>query len=462
MKPWKLAIASLVILTMGLVIVMSCGDDDDDDNDTDATCDSFCQKILDCGLAGDLDLDSMEACVTYCEQIAAALGSCVLEAADCNAVSDCFGAGDDDDSGDDDDDDDDDDDTTAQWPGPPWYGCTDEDIPAGATVVTAFDKAYHYYGSGDNFQTLSNLVDFPKTGDWSAVTLRVDLTCPEDGFCDAWDRFANIYLLRGADKEGEEVVELLRYITPYRTAMCMLVDVSSYMPLLKGAQTINSYISTWVGPDSGMQNGNGWVVTAKFIFHPATKDDVADNVINIWPYMTTQLGDPANPVSGQMTEKNLQMPATVSRAELRLTVTGHGQGNRNNCAEFCNLEHRVTVNGTLFTTKVWRSDCGQNPIGPQQQGSWAYSRAGWCPGAVVEPLVFDVTSAVTADQSNAFTYTIWKGEADYENTCRPGAGDPDNYCAGCAFDDTPGNCDYNGGNHTSPVDYISSQLHIWE
>ena len=417
MKTWKILLLTVLAFVLGLAIMVSCGDDDDDDDDDDND----------------------------------------------DAADDDDDSSDDDDSGDDDDDDDDDDDNDDSWAGPPWYGCTNDDEPEDATVVVAMDKAYHYYGSGDDFRTLSADVNFPTETDWSRITMRVELGCPEDGLCDAWDRLANLYLMTDAKEDPQEVLEIWRYITPYRATMCMLADVTEYAPYLTGAQTLYSFISTWVGPESGFQNGNGWTVTVKFIFHPAKKAELPDKIINVWPYQSVQVGDPANPIDSQIGDKIILLPATISKAEMRMTVTGHGQGNKSNCAEFCQLLHGVKVNATGFDYGVWRTDCSTNPIGPQQQGSWSYSRAGWCPGAAVIPEVFDITSALTPGTTNTFSYTITKptGE-EYENTCRPGAGDGDNYCEGCAFDQEPGNCDYNGGDHTSPSDYVSVQLFLWE
>ena len=416
MKTRHILFMIIFTLLAGLIIMFSCGDDDDDDD-----------------FGGSSDDDTVD---------------------DDDDTTD-----DDDDDSDDDDDDDDDD---QPWPGPPWFGCTQEDEPAGATIITALDHVDQYYGSGDDFRTVSNTVDFPTETNWSRVTMRVELDCPEQGGCDAWDRFANIFLTRNIGKE-EEVVELWRYITPYRFTMCMLADVTPFAPMLTGQQTINSFISTWVGPDSSWSDGNGWRITVKFIFHPATKSEVPDYIINVWPFSSIEVGNPDNSISGQIGEKDINLPASISKAEMRVTVTGHGQGNYQNCAEFCHLDQVVLINGTPFSYDPWRNDCGQNPIGPDQSGTWTYPRAGWCPGAVVIPEVFDVTSALTAGSANNFVYQVWEDtDVEYVNTCRPGAGDGDNLCEGCAFNSNPDNCDYNGGNHTTPTDKISVQLFIWE
>ncbi|MFH1436941.1 MAG: peptide-N-glycosidase F-related protein [Pseudomonadota bacterium] len=171
---------------------------------------------------------------------------------------------------------------------------------------------------------------------------------------------------------------------------------------------------------------------------------------------------PVPTVTDQLTEQSVTIPAGISRAEVRAVVTGHGQGNQSNCAEFCHLNQVVGVNGTEFSFDPWRYDCDENPIGPLQAGTWTYERAGWCPGAYVLPHVFDITEALSPGAENTFTYGILTRTLRvYENTCRPGAGDEDNTCVGCVFNDNPGNCDYDGGMHTQPGDRVSVQLLLY-
>jgi hypothetical protein len=291
--------------------------------------------------------------------------------------------------------------------------------------------------------------------------LRLELACPANGACDVWDRLANLFLVQNPGA-SETVDELWRYITPYGATMCMLVDVTQFANLLAGPQTVRSFIDTWVGPNSG-GNGQGWRVTATFIFEGATKSDVPDHIYNIWPYASVELGNPDNTVETQVPPTALTMPATVSRAELRLIVTGHGQGNYDNCGEFCNLTRVAVVNGATFSDDPWRSDCAFNPIGPNERGTWKYQRDGWCPGAVVVPDVIDVKSTLTPGATNNFAWHVYEsGTTPYVNTCRPGNGGANNQCAGCAFNSNPGNCDYDGSEHTEPMDYLTAQLWVWE
>ena len=56
-------------------------------------------------------------------------------------------------------------------------------------------------------------------------------------------------------------------------------------------------------------------------------------------------------------------PATHRRSPrassyaLRTFVTGHGQGNADNCAEFCGKTHTLTAGKTPHAKMIWRTDC---------------------------------------------------------------------------------------------------------
>ena len=132
-------------------------------------------------------------------------------------------------------------------------------------------------------------------------------------------------------------------------------------------------------------------------------------------------------------------------------VSGHGQGNANNCAEFCTSFHVVSLRGSeggsdLFTREVWRDDCEESAPGPQP-GTWTLSRAGWCPGLEVLPWI--ERARVNGDVS-----ATWD-PGPYINTCRPDA----QTCAGCTLQT---GCEYDGGAHTEPGFELSGLMIIYE
>ena len=162
----------------------------------------------------------------------------------------------------------------------PWYRCPDEPVPPEATVVRAFDRDLHWFGA-ENHRSIIREVDFPTTGEWNQVGLRLDLECPENGLCDHWDRTGSLQLVLNPDDPEDEwqYLEIMRHITPYRVGMCQYVDLTPLAPMLRGRQTLVSWIDTWVGP--GHSDGEGWRITWDFVFYPGN-DRTPDDVVNIW------------------------------------------------------------------------------------------------------------------------------------------------------------------------------------
>jgi len=107
---------------------------------------------------------------------------------------------------------------------------------------------------------------------------------------------------------------------------------------------------------------------------------------------------------------DLQIPAGTEKIEIYAVITGHGFGKDNaNCAEFCNHEHRYSMNG--FVTQEDHPMAGNSTVGSDnegcakemhngaqanQLGSWPYGRAGWCAGQDVKPWTYDITHWVDA------------------------------------------------------------------
>ena len=107
-------------------------------------------------------------------------------------------------------------------------------------------------------------------------------------------------------------------------------------------------------------------------------------------------------------------PADAKRVEIVSIISGHGQTDGDNCAEWCNHVHTFTVNESADAVhEVSYTDIG-NPVGcaaranegalPGQWGNWSQSRAGWCPGLPVETVRFDITSEVTLGAENTLSY----------------------------------------------------------
>jgi hypothetical protein len=207
------------------------------------------------------------------------------------------------------------------------------------------------------------------------------------------------------------------------------------------------FIDTWVGP--GHAQGSGWLVDASFEMVGGMPQRLPIAVIPLWDETKFEYGDPAKPVSAAVATRLITLPAGAGQVELRSFITGHGQGNRDNCAEFCRRMHAFTVDGKRVERLLWRDDCATTAV-KGQAGTWMYPRAGWCPGAEVLPWVADVSAMAEAGKPITVGYEVQA----YENTCRPDSP----MCAGCALR-TP--CAYDNGNHTAPFYVLSAALIVY-
>ncbi len=319
-----------------------------------------------------------------------------------------------------------------------------EPTPGADAIVTPFDQTHVYFTGDDNKRIVDVPASFPAEGVYSQILLHLSLDCPQGG-CDAWDRFASLGIVtsKGETPEEDEVIEVARYITPYKVKAAWDVDVTDLRPLLSGDVTLRAFIDTWVGP--GSPYGAGWLVTASFEMKGGIPAKVPVAVVPVWNRRYVAYGDPAKPVADSAPPQEVALPEGTSYA-LRTFITGHGQGNLGNCAEFCKRTHTFTAGATPYSQEIWRSDCATTAV-PNQQGTWKYSRAGWCPGATVAPWTVDITP----DTAGAASVMIGYGVEDYENTCRPDAP----VCEGCSLGT---GCEYDGGSHTEPSYQLSSLL----
>jgi Peptide-N-glycosidase F, C terminal/Peptide-N-glycosidase F, N terminal len=321
-------------------------------------------------------------------------------------------------------------------------------MPGTDASVTPFDKTHLFFTGDDNKRIVDSTTTFPTEGEYSQIILHLSLDCPQGG-CDAWDRFGTLGIVttKGATQEEDEVIEIARYITPYGVAGTWAIDVTDLRPLFRGELTMRTFIDTWVGP--GSPYGAGWLVTASFEMKGGIPAKIPKAVVPVWNRKYVAYGDPAKPIAMSVPEQDIVLPKGSSYA-LRALVTGHGQGNAGNCAEFCKRIHTITAGVAPHAEQIWRADCATTAV-PNQQGTWKYSRAGWCPGADVKPWQIDITTDVAGTTTAKIAY----GVGNYENTCRPDAAT----CSGCTLGST---CDYDGGAHTEPNYQFSTLLIAYE
>lgn len=233
-----------------------------------------------------------------------------------------------------------------------------------------------------NSQEVRGTFELPQfVGAYDQITARWSVNCPNVvGGCDDWDRVAQIEV---KTPEGEWV-EFIRYITPYGVGCSHSVDVTPYASLLQGKVEFRVYIETW--------GSGGWGVNLRLDYRSGTPAHDYADIDPIWKRVYP-FGDPANlqPVD----TLSIDFRDDAAKTELLLMTTGHGWGDNNtdNAAEFYDATHFIEVNGaTAFTQSLMRA-CSPNPDGCQpQNGTYTFPRAGWCPGAISPPDIYDLTA----------------------------------------------------------------------
>lgn len=300
------------------------------------------------------------------------------------------------------------------------------------TSITTLNNVHQGNGMGLATRTVIDTFLFPEDiSMYSEIKIRITLSCPAGG-CDPWDRFANV----SVSHEGEWF-EIARYITPYGKACGWLADVSDYRKFLKDTVIIRSFIDTWTNP--------GWLVKLDFEFTTGVPLYEDIQIENLWYNDNLVYGDASNPSVLPHVSKTINANAQI--VKFKMVNTGHGQGNTDNAAEFSQKVHALYVDGNQTNTHLlWRSNCATNPCSPQN-GTWQYNRAGWCPGADVLPVYFDLTSIAAPGQTIDLEYRL----QNYINACSPAN-------PACITSSTCADCNYNYNGHTEPHYKISGQL----
>ncbi len=272
-----------------------------------------------------------------------------------------------------------------------------------------FDQERHNYGGYG--QSHTRTVYMPENLDnYSEIYVNIDLDCPTGG-CDPWDQPAKLMI----NKNGENY-EIARYITPFGVACGGWTwDITDFRSLLVNEVDWVSYVQVW--------GASGWLVSVQLQLVEGTPAYPYSKVTKLWNEDNWVYGDPD--ISHDFPEKEILIQPETVAAKIRMTMTGHGQGNTLNAAEFSEFTHHIWIDGEeTFTQHLWKDDCAQNSCSPQS-GTYLYSRSGWCPGQDVQPWEWDLNGHFAPGETVSFDYVL----ADYTNLLITG---------------------YNGGSHTEP------------
>jgi len=270
------------------------------------------------------------------------------------------------------------------------------------TVTTLQDVVIEFGGTNSRWYygsyTLPQYIDT-----YNVINASLEVECPNiNGGCDDWDRWAHIDI-KAPDGNW---IQLIRYITPYGVGCNHQLDVTDYASLLQGEVEFRVFIDTW--------GTGGWQLTLNLEYQQGTPDYNYSSVVEVWDD-SYPFGDPSNlqPVP----QVSINLPSQIQDAYLRLSNTGHGwgQNNTSNAAEFFNAYHFIDINGTqTYTQHLW-TDCNPNPDScTGQQGTWYYNRAGWCPGAISPPDIYNLTSYI----GNSFDLH-YRFHPSYQDFCHP-------------------------------------------
>jgi hypothetical protein len=312
-------------------------------------------------------------------------------------------------------------------------------LPAAASAATAVDTTWVRTFDHDFYNWATPHVQtfmFPDSGlRCRQVLMRYRIECPSSpNTCDPWDRLGHLRVFAPRD-----TFEIARIVTPYsigNRSCTWTLDVTDYRPILHDQVTLENYIETWIN------GSNGWIVTIDFGFIRGAPLIEPYRLVNLWRSDYAVYGDPARPIEDWTLPKDVLIDAGADVVKFRAIATGHGQGNTQNCTEFCEKKHTIIANGNSTWHYVWRGDCESNTCSPQG-GSWTFDRAGWCPGDKVTPWDVDITPWVTPGETATLDYVI----QNYENLCRPG--NPSCPCT---------DCNYNANGHTEPIWTFQTQL----
>jgi len=204
----------------------------------------------------------------------------------------------------------------------------------------------------------------------------------------------------------QDNIEIFRYITPYGNGLSLgdgvtwVIDVSDFIELLTGKVFIHAQRGGW-GDQYDQNVMEDLELTFDIIEGTPPRNPI--KMTKLWDYNGVRYD---NNIETKLTPYDYTFSTEEKNAIVRVTQTGHGFGaTADNCAEFCDKESYISVNGTRrFTRNIWR-ECGDNPIYPQG-GTWIYDRSNWCPGAEVTPFDYDISQYLTPNSTNTIDYDM--------------------------------------------------------
>ncbi|MGE0191515.1 MAG: peptide-N-glycosidase F-related protein [Planctomycetota bacterium] len=244
-------------------------------------------------------------------------------------------------------------------------------------------EVFHHVRTDNTTTAYQATVDLPPL-EWSFGRILLTLDLHDAGrMWDEWDRNGEISIL---DDDGTKL-GLVPFITSYRTPCHWVVDVTAFRPWLHGRRTFE------IAAGTTFYMNRGYLMSVSLAFHHGTPETVATKVVPLW-HGTAHYRSDANAFRDFYTPQKVAIDRSVTKAELVVFTTGHGQ-----VGEFTPAKRTIAFTPDSsaaapiekrFEDVLWKTDCYLNPNRPQY-GTWKYPRAGWAPGDIVHPWTVDLT-----------------------------------------------------------------------
>ena len=246
------------------------------------------------------------------------------------------------------------------------------------------------------------------------------------------DRHGIEYRGVAATEEYQPPVELVRFFTPFgvrnfndrRTVPGLTwqdsayyrQDITQYLPLLRG--------EAWIGAFIGNYDRGGHRLSLRLKYYPETREldpeptgeKWISSLFNTLPIMEMTGQQYGTMFDGDTLTVTVDIPEGVKDMQMIYITTGHGGWGGGD--EFNRKLNELFVDGRKVWSYIpWRSDCGTYRLfNPASGNFWNglsssdYSRSGWCPGSVSEPLIVPLTGLTPGTHTFSVTVPLGKPE----------------------------------------------------
>ncbi len=285
------------------------------------------------------------------------------------------------------------------------------------------------YSAGDAYDRTGTVFVIPQ-GD--PLTFLDGLTKGHTALPLHTDRHGKKYRGVAATNEYGPPVELVRFFTPFgvrnfndRRTMPGLTwqdsafykqDITHYLPLLRG--------EVWIGAFIGNYDRGGHRLSLRLKYYPETRDMEPGesgkqwiySVFNTLPIMEMAGQQYGTMFDGDTLSVSVDIPEGVESLKMIFISTGHGGWSGGD--EFNQKLNELLVDGRRVWSYVpWRSDCGTyRNFNPASGNFWNglsssdYSRSGWCPGSLSEPLIIPLEGLAPGRHTISVTVPLGKPE----------------------------------------------------